>query len=130
MIILDTHIWIWWVDENPKLKDPHREQISEFEHEGLGVSAISCWEIAKSVAKGRLEFSLPVAEWFEIALAQTNTHLIPLLPIISVESTQLPGKFHQDPADEIIVATARVHNSPLAKYDSKISKYDHVRSFF
>ncbi|WP_287312405.1 PIN domain-containing protein [Moorena sp. SIO1G6] len=58
MIILDTHIWIWWIDENPKLSAQNLEIIEANITNGLGISMISCWEIAKLVEKGRLTFEL------------------------------------------------------------------------
>jgi PIN domain nuclease of toxin-antitoxin system len=113
MIILDTHIWIWWVDEAPKLSAANREIIQTHQDSGLGISIISCWEIAKLVEKGRLRFDRPVNEWLDLALAYPGVELIDLsLPII-LQSTRLEG-FHNDPADQIIVATAKVLNSHLA----------------
>ncbi|MEB3278699.1 MAG: PIN domain-containing protein [Lyngbya sp.] len=60
MIILDTHIWIWWVDENPKLSSQNREIIQSNQASGLGISIISCWEVAKLVEKNRLAFECSV----------------------------------------------------------------------
>jgi PIN domain nuclease of toxin-antitoxin system len=57
MIVLDTHIWIWWVDDNTKLTRKYREWIEEYQSQGLGVSIVSCWEVAKLVEKNRLVFS-------------------------------------------------------------------------
>ena len=74
---------------------------------GLGVSVISCWEVAKLVENGRLKLQCPVEEWIEQALAYPGVQLLQLTPGIAVESTQFPGSFHRDPADQIIVATAR-----------------------
>ena len=109
MIILDTHIWIWWVDGDLELSQSCYDFISEHEADGLGVCAISCWETAKLVELGRLPLPLPVGEWLAKALAYPGILLLPLLPDVAVESTQLPGTFHRDPADQIIVATARLY---------------------
>ncbi|MEG3861939.1 type II toxin-antitoxin system VapC family toxin [Microcoleus sp. herbarium12] len=54
MIILDTHIWIWWADNNPQLTQQHRQWIQQYQSQGLGVSMISCWEVAKLVENNRL----------------------------------------------------------------------------
>ena len=122
MIILDTHIWIWWVDENPKLSSQNREIIQSNQASGLGISIISCWEVAKLVEKNRLAFECSVEEWLELALKYPGIQLLELtLPII-LESTRLSG-FHADPADQIIVATAKIHSSLLITQDEKILNY-------
>lgn len=127
MIILDTHIWIWWVGENPELTPEYKDLIDSRQTGGIGVSSISCWEIALLNSRGRLDLSEPVLRWLEISLSLPNTILLPLSPRIAVESNNLPGKFHRDPADRIIVATARVYNCPLITYDTEILKYGHVK---
>lgn len=122
MIILDTHIWIWWIDENPKLSSQNLEIIEANLANGLGISMISCWEIAKLVEKGRLKFECSVEEWLKLALNYPGVQLLELsLPII-IKSTQLSW-FHADPADQIIVATAQVHDSLLVTQDQKILNY-------
>lgn len=95
---------------------------------GIGVSAISCWEVAKLVELQRITLSRPVGEWLDFALAYRGVQLLALTPCIAVESTQLPGTFHRDPADQIIVATARVFSCPLLTLDSKILGYSHVQA--
>jgi PIN domain nuclease of toxin-antitoxin system len=126
VIILDTHIWVWWVNGSNELSPQKRNVISSHETSGLGISAISCWEVAKLVEKGRLTLALPVEEWVEQAVAHRGIILIPLDPKISTASTRLPQPFHNDPADQIIVATARVLDVPLATDDAKILSYEHV----
>ena len=126
MIVLDTHIWIWWVDGSPQLTAQQQEWIEEYKPEGLGVSIISCWEVAKLVESGRLKLQCPVEEWIEQALAYPGVQLLQLTPRIAIESTQLPGNFHRDPADQMIVATARVWGCPLLTVDDRILKYLHV----
>jgi PIN domain nuclease of toxin-antitoxin system len=95
--------------------------------DGLGVSVISCWETAKLVEKGRLALAVPVAQWIERALGYPGIRLLPLDPKIAVASTQLPQPFHSDPADQIITATAREMDCPLATDDGKILAYGHVK---
>jgi PIN domain nuclease of toxin-antitoxin system len=97
------------------------------EANGLGVSAISCWEVAKLVERGRLTLPVPVGPWMQQALGYPGVRLIPLSPEVAVESTQLPGAFHRDPADQIIVATARILNCPLVTLDQLIRAYPHVQ---
>jgi len=89
---------------------------------------ISCWEVAKLVEYGRLQLPYPVAEWLDQALAYPSVRLLDLTPRIVVESTQLPRPFHRDPADQLIVATARVYNCPLVTVDPKILGYPHVHT--
>jgi PIN domain nuclease of toxin-antitoxin system len=128
MILLDTHIWVWWVDVNQQLADRQRHLIQDNVRSGLEVSAISCWEVAKLVQYGRLELACPLDEWMEQALAYPGVQLVELTPRIAIESTKLPGSFHRDPADQIIVATARVYDFPLLTTDSRILQYPHVRT--
>ena len=127
MIVLDTHIWVWWVHNDTQLTDKHREIIQAHEDEGLGVSVFSCWEVAKLVELKRLTLHCSIDEWLETALRYPGIQLLALTPEIAVESTQLPGEFHRDPADQIIVATARIHDCPLVTVDDKILKYSHVK---
>lgn len=96
----------------------------------MGVSAISCWEVAKLVEYGRLELPSPVGEWFDKALSYPGVRLLELTPKIAAESTQLPGDFHRAPADQIIVATARIHACPLVTSDERILVYPHVETIF
>lgn len=128
MIVLDTHIWVWWVHGDERLTRTQAEVIEANETDIIGVSAISCWEIAKLVEYGRLELPCSLHEWFEQALSYPGIRLLELTPEIAAESTQLPGDFHRDPADQIIVATARVHGCPLVTSDSKLVKYPHVET--
>jgi PIN domain nuclease of toxin-antitoxin system len=126
MILLDTHIWVWWVDESYQLTAHYQSLIEEHKADGLGVSIISCWEVAKLVENGRLKLQCPVEEWIEQALAYPDVRLLQLTPRIVVESTQLPGSFHRDPADQIVVATARIWKCPLLTADDRILQYAHV----
>lgn len=126
MIVLDTHIWVWWVHNDARLTDKYRKIIQNYEDEGLGVSVFSCWEVAKLVELKKLILHCPIHEWLDTALQYPSIQLLELTPAIVVESTQLPGEFHRDPADQIIVATARIYDCPLLTVDDKILKYSHV----
>jgi PIN domain nuclease of toxin-antitoxin system len=127
MIVLDTHVWIWWVHGDAMLSATTRALLDSSEQSGIAVSAISCWEVAKLVECGRLNLPCPVAAWLQQALAYPGVQLIELSPTICVESTQLPGTFHRDPADQIIVATARVLDAPVATLDAKLLAYPHIK---
>ena len=126
MILLDTHIWVWWVSQHPRLTPQQQQEIQTHQANGLGVSAISCWEVAKLVELGRLQLNQPVSQWITQALAYPSVQLLDLTVQIAVESTQLPGTFHRDPADQMIVATARTYNLALLTADDKILSYPHV----
>ncbi len=120
MILLDTHIWIWWVNENPMLNNISRSILdNQFQGE-IAISIISCWEVAKAVENGRLKLKYPVKEWLSLAIANFQLHVIPIDNAIILDSTSLPGNFHKDPADQLIVATARTQYFPLLTADEKI----------
>ena len=129
MIILDTHIWIWWVHDDDRLSSSMRKLISENESNGIGVSIISCWEVAKLVEKGRLELPVVTSDWINQALSYPGIRLIELIPEICVKSTEMPGEFHKDPADQIITATSMYYNWLLLTCDNKILQYQHVETF-
>jgi PIN domain nuclease of toxin-antitoxin system len=127
MIVLDTHIWVWWVDDNTRLTQKHRDWIQQYQSQGLGVSIISCWEVSKLVEMGRLTFSVAVDEWLKQALAYPGVQLLELTIPIIIESTKLTG-FHRDPADQIIVATTRICGCSLLTADGKILAYPDVQT--
>ena len=87
MIVLDTHIWVWWMHGDKQLTKTQEEIIEANEGGIIGVSAISCWEIAKLVEYKRLELPCPLSEWFEQALNYPGICLLELTPEIAVEST-------------------------------------------
>ena len=125
MILLDTHIFIWWIDNSSRLSQRHRQIIQEKQDDGLGISIYSCWEIAKLVEYGKLDLKLSIEDWLEIALSHPNLQSIDLTIPIIVKSTQLSG-FHKDPADQIIVATSIILGIPLLTADEKIIAYPKV----
>jgi PIN domain nuclease of toxin-antitoxin system len=127
MIIIDTHIWIWWVDNNQRLNQKYRDWIAQYQSQGLGVSIISCWEVAKLVENNKLSFSISVDDWITAALAYPGVQLLELTIPIIVESTKLAG-FHKDPFDQVIVATARIYGCLLLTADAKILAYTGVQT--
>lgn len=128
MILLDTHVWVWWAGADERLPGRLREAIESHRADGLGVSAISCGEVAKLVEYNRLELTMELTAWMDEALRLPGVQLIDLTPRIAIASTQLPGRFHRDPADQILVATARTYDVELATSDYKIQQYAHVRT--
>ncbi|MEN9567838.1 MAG: hypothetical protein RLZZ69_3034 [Cyanobacteriota bacterium] len=127
MIVLDTHIFVWLNQNDPRLTDNHRQIITKEREHGLGISTISLIEIARLVTAERITLPLPIEEWLEIALAQKGIILISISPKIAVEAQTLPGDFHKDPADRIIVATARLLDVPVVTVDRKILNYSFVK---
>lgn len=125
MIVLDTHAWVWWTNESTKLTPHAKERIQE--SDSVGVSAISCWELAMLVAKGRLGLSVDVQVWLDLALQRPKIVLLPLTPEIAVLSTRLPGDFHGDPADRLIVASSLVHKAALISKDEKIQQWGYIQ---
>ncbi len=127
MIVLDTHIWVWWVQGDAKLTLKYQEWLEEYASQGLGVSIISCWEVSKLVENRKLTLPDPVDEWLTTALDYPGVQLLDLTIPIIVESTQLTD-FHRDPSDQIIVATARIYGCPLLTADTKILAYPDVET--
>ncbi len=111
-----------------RITSTQAENIKANETGIIGISAITIWEIAKLVEYKRLELPCPLGEWFHEALSYPAIRLIALTPEIAIESTKLPGDFHRDPADQIIVATARLHSAPLITSDRKILQYSYVKT--
>ena len=126
MILLDTATWIWRASDPERLSPRARRAIDEAD--GALVSAISVWEVAMLVAKRRIQLDRPVERWVDIALALPGIQLAPLEPAIAVRSTKLPGEFHPDPADRIIVATALENSVPILTPDERIRSYPHVQT--
>jgi PIN domain nuclease of toxin-antitoxin system len=127
VIILDTHIWIWWSQEDSRLSAYQRDAIEDARIDGVGVCTISLIEIARLVQKGRIILPKLIHEWFDIALAQQGVILISITPEIAIDAANLPGSFHKDPADRIIVATARAYDCPLVTADKEILAYPEVK---
>ena len=132
-LLIDTHVFVWsMMGQAHRLGKSARKVIEETAHgDNRAIAAITVWEIAMLSAKGRLSFNLPVADWIEQATARTATRIVPLSIPMAVESTSLPGVFHGDPADRMIVATARHLDATLITADRAILAYGasgHVRA--
>ena len=128
MILLDTHIWAWWINSNPKLTAKHLAVIQHHLAAGLAVSVILCWEVAKLASLRRLNLFLPVDQWLRLGLSRPGVRLVDLTPRIAVDANFLPGTFHRDPVDQILVATARELNLPLLTADAQLLAYPHVQT--
>jgi PIN domain nuclease of toxin-antitoxin system len=126
VIVLDTHIWVWWVHGDSRLSSAHAKLIADHEDDQIGICTISLWEVAKLVELGRLVLPVALGQWFADALSYPGATLVDLTPSIAIESTGLPGNFHRDPADQIIVATSRVLGCGLLTADQRIREYPQV----
>lgn len=126
MIVLDTHIWVWWANDSEGLRVQYQTLIDSHRSEGLGVSVVSCWEVCKLAEKGRLRLSTDLASWIATATSLPGVVMLPLTPQVAVESVRLPPPFHSDPADQLIVATARVMRVPLLTADHQLIEYPGV----
>ncbi|BAB72710.1 type II toxin-antitoxin system VapC family toxin [Anabaena sp. FACHB-709] len=129
MILLDTHIWLWWLHSPEQLSESGRTLLTIGENQNaLIVSAISVWEIAIKHSNGKLPLPLPINEWFALAKTRPGITIEPLDPLDAITSTQLPGDFHKDPADRIIVAIAYRRNIELMTCDQKVLNYPHIKT--
>ena len=127
MIILDTHIWFCWNQDSSKLTNFRKKIINNSRADGIEILTISLIEISRLVNRGRLVLPKPLNEQFSLALAEEGVLLVSITPAIAIESYSLPGEFHKDPADRIIVATARTYDCPLITNDINILAYPHVK---
>ncbi len=123
-LLLDTHVWIWLVSGNALLSKKCLNAIERCaEQDDLSVSSISVWELAMLVEKKRISLEMDRLDWVERALSVPGISLVPLLPRIAIQSTRLPGKIHGDPADRMLIETARHFNSVLITHDEKILSF-------
>jgi PIN domain nuclease of toxin-antitoxin system len=124
LIVVDTHVLIWTVANDPRLGRVARETIDRAARTtGVYVSAITPWEIAMLAHKGRLSLGREIHAWIEEVLNLPGIHLAPITPSIAIDSVELPGSFHADPADRLIIATSRETGAPLLTSDQAILRY-------
>lgn len=127
-VLLDTHVWIGWLLPQAGLSRRERTALDLAAEQGrLRISAISLWEAQMLHAKKRLELPLPFPAWLEAAAAPNVVTVVPLDLQVVAALDALPATFHGDPADRIIVATARLHALPLATRDGRIRRSRLVR---
>lgn len=132
VLLLDTHVWIWYVENDATRFSRRIEPIVEgaVQRGNIVVSAISVWEMAQLETARRIELALDVRAWVGRALAFPGVRLKGLSPSIAIESTRLPGELHRDPADRILIATARQLGAAIVTCDERIlgyAKQGHVR---
>jgi PIN domain nuclease of toxin-antitoxin system len=123
-LLLDTHILIWLAEGLADLPPRARLRINGAARgPGLAVSAISFWEVAMLARKGRISIRRPVNAWRAAVLAAPGIDEIPVSGEVGIEAVLLPGDLHEDPADRILVATARVHGLALGTRDKRLLAY-------
>ena len=123
-LLLDTHVWLWLVLGTGKLSSAARSTIVDAASAGdLRIAAITVWEIALLASRHRITLGRPILQWIEQAVYASLVTVEPLTPEIAVESCDLPDRFHQDPADRMIVATARVTGAVVMTQDRRILDY-------
>jgi PIN domain nuclease of toxin-antitoxin system len=131
VIVLDTHALVWWVSGDDRLSDPAHEAIEAertTEDGRLLVSAITAWEIAMLVGRGRLVLTMDVDDWLETVASIEGVQFMPVNTAVAVQSVRLPGDFLADPVDRMITALARHHAVPVVTADRKIRDYPHVKT--
>jgi PIN domain nuclease of toxin-antitoxin system len=127
VIVLDTHVWVWWVSGSQPLSAPAAAAIAEGVAErAVRISSISAWEVAMLVERGRLELTMDAADWVERSEALPFLEFVPVNNQIALRASRLPGYTHKDPADRIIVATAQVLGARLITRDERLWDYPHV----
>ena len=130
MIVLDTHAWWWSVSEPRQLSRKARQLINRTPPEKRTIASISIWEFAMMVTRGRINLTISPDEWLDYAINKTGITILHLNSKIALESCNLPGDFHKDPADRIIVAATRVSRSKLITKDQKILEYPYVTTIW
>lgn len=128
--VLDTHAWIWMLEAPERLPPGVRRLVRTASAYPIGLAAISLWEVAMLVHKGRLALSMPIGEWVEQALDPTFLSLLPLTAGVALESARLPAEAPTDPADRLIIATARTRNAALITADRQIQQLPAVRTLW
>ena len=120
-VLLDTHVLLWWFENENKLSRAERRVLRASSGQNpILVSDISLWEIATLVDLGRIRLGLPLRQWLDQATAPPLVERVPISPAVAAETATLPATFHRDPADRIIVSTARVMGATLLTHDEDI----------
>lgn len=130
MILMDTHVWFWSLSEPEYLSEIALDTIKQTKPDQRAIASISVWEFAMMVAHKRIELKITAEQWLDHAIHKTGLHVFELTPKVAVEACELPGDFHRDPADRIIVATARINGATLITKDQKILDYPHVKAIW
>ena len=126
-LLLDTHVWWWWLTREKRLSRAQARRLRKVTASApVLVSDISLWELATLQSLGKIELSIPLREWLESAVAPPLVQRCGISPAIATEVAALPATFHRDAADRILVATARVQGATLVTRDRRIIEADLV----
>jgi len=120
--LLDTHVLLWWLEGGRRLSRAQKRVVDRASPDApLHVSDISLWEVAVAYELGRIKLRLPLRDWLEAAVAPPLVVRAGISPAVAAEVAMLPVTFHRDPADRILVATARVLGATLVTSDERIA---------
>ena len=131
MIILDTHVWVWFVSNPELLSKKSKKAVNiAMEEKNMFISSISAWEVALLVSRKRLKLTMDTEDWISKSEMLPFLRFIPVDNSVAVKSVNLPEPIHNDPADRIIIATAISQGATLITKDEKILKYPHVKTLW
>jgi PIN domain nuclease of toxin-antitoxin system len=131
MIVLDTHVWVWFVSNPELLSEAAKKAIdASMEQKEIFISSISAWEVALLVAKKRLKLSIDVTDWIGKSERLPFFQFLPIDNSVAVKSVNLPQPLHKDPADRIIIATAITIAAPVVTKDEKLLAYPHIETIW
>ena len=119
--VLDTHAWIWWVHADERLGASTLAALDALPADQRpAISAISLWEVATLVERGRLDVGTRLDRWLGHAADPRTVQVLPITAAVATEVAELPSAFQRDPADRLIVATCRALGRPLVTHDRAI----------
>lgn len=131
MILLDTHVWIWFLSNPEKLSSEAKKAVETgIEKESVFISSISIWEIAVLHTKDRLQLSIDLEKWISQSEKLPFLQFVPVNNAIALQSVLLPDPLHNDPADRIIIATALSEGVALVTKDEKIIAYSLIETIW
>lgn len=124
-VLIDTHVWLWLTQGTDRLEETKGLEAIEKARKagGIYLSIISIWEVGMLVAKGRFRIRQEMKDWMDAALDVRGLIVHPMTIGIAMNCTRLPGQIHGDPADQILVATARELDIPIITADTAIVAY-------
>ena len=124
MLLLDTHIWLWWINATPEKLPPHLIDRIESD-ETVAVSSISCFEVEWLARHGRIELNICLDDWFSSAISEAGIMCLPITEPIARLAASLP-EHHKDPQDRLIIASAILHNSAVISADKQFPLYEEI----
>jgi PIN domain nuclease of toxin-antitoxin system len=122
VLLLDTHIWLWWIDQDNRLPNDINELVATFNGR-VAVSSASVYEVSFLAARQRIFLNRDVNDWLDRATQGIGIDVMPITDIIARQAAQLP-LHHGDPLDRIIIATTLSYNAHLASIDTKFPAYE------